>query len=466
MGAVSSKGELAIFLDVDDGAFYRPYELARRPVSGGAVREVLENVEAADWSPDGQSLAVVRKAGSAYRVEYPIGQLLDEGPEGDISTMRVSPDGDSVAFLVASRRGVLLKVITRSKAVLLAAPMEGDTGWGGGLAWSPDGKEIWTHSWVSNETGTTLAVNFSGRTRVLIRTPQVSILTDVARDGRALLGNYQFRTGILFHPAGENGVRDLSWLDFSEVSDISADGKYLLVTQRGQGEGPGPGVYLRRTDGSPAVRLGDGVGEFLSPDGKWVSVSRAKKQSVLIPTGAGEEKTVSIAGLEGGTGTVVAWLPDGQSYIIVGKQVGKERRDFVWNSSTGALRAITPEGSHRHLVSPDGRKLLYCGPGDEWYWTSVSGGETHTVQSLKATDSPLRWHLDGQSVFVANPYEGPVIRIHLLNLQTSKRTLWNEVRVATRDQSVTNLSITPDGKSYAYQNRRISSDIYLVEGLK
>src|SRR5262249_46753135 len=83
--AVSSAGELALLLrpgllNREMGEFGT---LARVPLTGGVPREVLERVESADWSPDGQSLAVVRKVENRVkRLEYPIGHVLVEGTAG------------------------------------------------------------------------------------------------------------------------------------------------------------------------------------------------------------------------------------------------------------------------------------------------------------------------------------------------------------------------------------------------
>ena len=78
--AVSSTGELAISLHRH---FIIGYEttgtLARVPLAGGAPREVLENVEDADWSPDGrESRRVTAASATASRLEYPIGKVLFE----------------------------------------------------------------------------------------------------------------------------------------------------------------------------------------------------------------------------------------------------------------------------------------------------------------------------------------------------------------------------------------------------
>ena len=91
--AVSRHGEMAILLE-------RPGKdpvLARLPIGGGAPREVLENVRSADWSPDGESLAVVRTEGGRDTLEFPIGRVLYRA-HGWLSDVNVSPKGDRVAF--------------------------------------------------------------------------------------------------------------------------------------------------------------------------------------------------------------------------------------------------------------------------------------------------------------------------------------------------------------------------------
>ncbi len=93
--AVSSTGEMALSLDSHPvGTWVNVGTLARAPLAGGAPRPVLENVEWADWSPDGNSLAVVRNVGGRDRLEFPIGKVLYETSGGWISYPRVSPKGD------------------------------------------------------------------------------------------------------------------------------------------------------------------------------------------------------------------------------------------------------------------------------------------------------------------------------------------------------------------------------------
>ena len=66
--SISKAGELALS---PNRRFTTGWEtvgtLAQMPLSGGAPREILENVSEADWAPDGKSLAVVHEVSGKYR---------------------------------------------------------------------------------------------------------------------------------------------------------------------------------------------------------------------------------------------------------------------------------------------------------------------------------------------------------------------------------------------------------------
>jgi hypothetical protein len=97
--AISSSGEIAVSMDSrPSGVYAQVGTLARVPLNGGSPRSVLENVQWADWSPDGENLAIVRDVNGRNRLEFPIGKVLYE-TSGWISHPRVSRKGDLVAFL-------------------------------------------------------------------------------------------------------------------------------------------------------------------------------------------------------------------------------------------------------------------------------------------------------------------------------------------------------------------------------
>ena len=67
------------------------------PVAGGAPREVVEDVLAADWTADSTEMAVIRQAGAKYRVEFPRGKVLYESYH-PLGYLRIAPNAKSVAF--------------------------------------------------------------------------------------------------------------------------------------------------------------------------------------------------------------------------------------------------------------------------------------------------------------------------------------------------------------------------------
>jgi len=84
---------------------------------------------------------------------------------------------------------------------------------------------------------------------------------------------------------GTRANRSLTWFDWSLLADISPDGKTIIFSETGEAEGTNYSMFLRKTDGSPAIRLGDGGFGALSPDGQWVvSIVGFPAKLMLLPT--------------------------------------------------------------------------------------------------------------------------------------------------------------------------------------
>src|SRR6185436_19011471 len=217
-----------------------------------------------------------------------------------------------------------------------------------GVAWSPRGNEVWS----SGRSGVE-ATSLSGGTRQIWSAPG-GFLHDMARDDRALLAVNSSRREIVGHSAGEAEDRNLTWLNWSFPKGISSDGKIALFEE--QNVQP-PGVYVRKLDGSAAVRLGDGGAWGLSPDGQWALSFRPDGRSfqvVLLPTGAGEPRPLPRIDLNY---QAASWFPDGRRIVISGNEPGRGSRLFVQETSGGKPRPITPEGIdiRFNVVSPDGK---------------------------------------------------------------------------------------------------------------
>ena len=211
--SISSTGEMAISLGRRYTiGFETTGTLATVSLGGGTPRPILEDVEDADWSPDGKALAVARHVGNRRLIEYPIGKVLYDAP-GWVSSVRVSPDGKLVAFIDHPEQGDsngFLKVVDAAGKVRLKGPFATF-----GIAWSPDGDAVWTSPPL---TVTTL----SGKTRVAWSYPrQTGFLADLSKTSTFLYQARRSRREIV-GGTGEGAERNLTWLNWSFPSDLSA----------------------------------------------------------------------------------------------------------------------------------------------------------------------------------------------------------------------------------------------------
>jgi dipeptidyl aminopeptidase/acylaminoacyl peptidase len=431
---------------------------------------LAEDVKWADWSPDGKELAIVRRIGSRERLEYPIGNVLYETRGWRIAEPRVAPAGDHVAFIEVVVEGYV-------KSTLWTVDRAGErkivsSGWRSayGLAWSPSGGEIWLTASTSSEANALYAISLSGVQRLLYRAPAQLRVHDVSRDGRALLTTDSNAVGILTKVRGEKRERSLPWLHASLVCDLSEDGSLLLFNERPEyAAGSKPGIYLLKTDGSPAVRLGEGVALGFSPDRKWVlSISQSGPPAiVLLPVGAGEARVLS---LEGVMPESAAWVRDGRRLLVQARAPGQDVRLYAQDLQGGGPTAISPEGvrlAGSSAVSPDGRFVIGWSATGTVCIFDLQGGKSEAIRGLVQGERVVGWTADSAGLYVFR-FGGLPCAVFRLDPKTGDRELWK--KLVPPDPagflSVQALCITPDGGSYAYSVWTDYSDLYLVEGLK
>ena len=455
--AVSSKGELAISLGRRyTFGFQTIGTLARVPLAGGAPRELLENVEDADWSPDGERLAVARVVGNRGRVEYPIGKVLYDNA-GWVGNVRVSPDGKLVAFIDHPQKGDnigAVKIVDTSGRLRLTGPFAQLS-----LAWSPRGDAVW-----SGGRGSVTATSLSGETRQVWLAPGGAAL-DIARDGRALLLQNVSRREIVGRAKGETAERNLSWLDWSFPAAISRDGKTLLFSEQNV---DGGAIYMRKLDGSPAVRIGTGGAIDFSPDGQWVLASPRFQgdQFELLPTGAGEPRLLEKTSLGCQS---AGWLPDGKRFVASCNEPDHGYRIYLNDLAGGKPRPITPEGVSFIFaaVSPDGKTFVANGPDRKLAIYPVEPGEPRPLAGSEIDDVPLQWTADGRGIFVYRP-SPPPLRVEIIDPSTGRRTLWKELSPPDPSgvEQMGPIMMAPDESAYAYSYRRGLDDLYLATGLR
>ncbi|MGA3210914.1 MAG: protein kinase [Terriglobales bacterium] len=469
IAAVSSTGELAVIMGCQRYFFwFCRGTLARVPLTGGSPRPILDNTAYADWSPDGKNLAVVRYSPGEYRLEYPIGKVLYRASYW-LASPRFSPRGDRIAFIehpMGGDDGWISVADLQGNVKVLSA------GWNGiwGLAWSPTGDEVWFAAckWGVSEPDSLYATTLSGRVRTVASYPGTVRLHDISAKGRVLLSKESWRGELHGFFRGSDRDRDLSWLDWSFVSDISPDGTQVLFG--GGATGGVAGVsYLRKADGSPAVLLGEGIGPTFSPDLKWVAFFTTVTTASLnlLPTGGGESRTLERGSIE--QYQAVGWHPDGKQLLFVGRRKGEGPRLFRQNISGGPPVAALPASfTIRSIcVSPDGRFIVAEGVGGKLYRAPLEGGEAVPLPGLTADDIPLLWSADGRSLYVSRMRELPA-RVYRVAVASGEKQLWKEVAPTDRTGvfSIMTIAISGDERSYAYSFARALSELFVAEGLR
>ena len=295
------------------------------------------------------------------------------------------------------------------------------------------------------------------------------MLEDLRPDGRVLLTDGRFRIGMAHRDVRTRTERDLSWLDVSVLGDLSPDGRTLLFSQTGSGGRGGMyTLYARDADGSPAVRLGDGVAMGLSPDGRWALCFRRQpsKGIVLLPTRAGEPRVVP-SDIE--NASWAAWFPDGKRILIAGSSGGKRPRLWVQDISRPTATPVAEEGvTAPAAISPDGALVaardstmtLVLYPAD-------GAGAPRRFAGQVGNELPVLWSADGKAIFLLRRGGWPA-RVFRLDVATGRTEPWKEIEPVDPAGLVyiAPLHLTPDARSFAYSYGRVLSDLYLVDDVR
>ncbi len=469
--SISPSGEMAIALDCQSNhPGVCAGKLARAALTGGAPRDVADGIQEADWAPDGKSLLVVRDVDGKSQLEYPMDKVLYR-TSGHISYARLSPKGDRIAFMdhpfPLDDAGTVAVVDMNGNKKTLTGKWASE----GGLAWSASGDEIWFTATEAGANRSLYGVTLTGRMRVVARVPGGLKLHDIARNGRVLLTRESPRVGILGMLQGDTRESDMSFLDYSFAADMGVDSHTLLFDEEGEAGGANYTVYLRKSDRSPVVRLGEGNALSLSPDGKWaLSIMPVPNSPFrLLATGTGEPKLLSIGSIN--PEQAATWFPDSRQILFAGSEAGHGLRLYRLGIDGGSPHAITPEGITVGLpgfaVSPDGKFVAAVAADHKAMLFPVDGGTPRPIPGVADGEFPLRFSPDGRSIFAWKRGEIPA-RVQRVDIESGHREIWKELLPVDPSgvERISNVVVSADGKGYAYCYARLLSDLFVVEGLK
>jgi len=455
--SVSPTGEMLV-IDEDS-------TLAQVPFNGGAPRGLGKHVEWADWAPDATNYALVHDVEGNDRLEFPVGKPLYE-TTGEISDARFSPRGNLIAFLEHPLPGdgrgwVVVVDLKASKRTMSSEFLNAH-----GLAWSPQGQEVYFTAARTGHARALYALTLSGKERLVLKTPGTLLLRDISTDGRLLLEMANERGMIRGLFPGDPKERDLSWLDYSSAADLSRNGKELLFDEEGDGGGPRHTVYLRRTDGSPPIRLGDGIAGGLSLNGaQAISIlDTPPRKLALLPTFAGESRDLPAGAIE--KFISAEWFSDGNHILIYGSEPGHRWRCYVQNLTGGIPVPKTPEGTYSCTPSQDGKSILAEYPKGKFSLYQLDGAKAIPVPGLEHEDEIIGFDDDGHHLYLYRNSESKT-KLYRIETTTGMRALWKEIGLPDPVvDTVYSILLTPDGKWYACSYLRAVSDLYVVRGLK
>ena len=456
---VSSSNELAVMLKPALGLLYSVGTLARAPLGTGAPRAVLEGVQQAAWSREGE-LAVVRSTLGHSRLEFPIGKLRYE-TAGWLSAPRLSAKGDSIAFIEHPIEGddrgwpALLDLKSGAKRDLTS-----EFGSLSGLAWRPDGIEVCVGSGASILC---IAVG-GGAPRRVFRGMSRLVLEDISADERILVTTFGLQGGAR---AGSAGGTEVDVGDTPSIPPIDIDprdGRVLF-------ESMDYGLYIEMPGHGPAVRLGDGIPLGLSPDGSQVLnlVPSQPTQLFLVPTGAGAITPLARGAITRHNAAVFA--PDGKRIVVSGAEDGHGSRLYVQDLQGGDPRPISAEGvrlppAQPRLVSSDGECVAAIGPDQLIALYPLAGGDPRPIRDLEAGFRPIGWTDRPGVLFVSPEALARRMPVFRHDVASGRREAWREIGPADAMGSplTIRIQVTPDGSRYAYLYALTASELFVIDG--
>ncbi|MFZ3213749.1 MAG: protein kinase, partial [Terriglobales bacterium] len=440
--------------------------LARGSLSGGAARPLLEDVCGADIDGSGKEMAVVRCGSSQQTLEYPLGHVIYR-TTGWVDHVRFSPAADAIGFLdhpvAGDDRGYVAWVDRQGKVSRVTSEWSALKG----LAWTPNGEELWFSGSQAGEQTEIWAVTRTAHQRMVFTGPTDIWLQDIAGNGKILVTQVRATNDVAVRRPGQqlDQIVDLA-SEAGTLSGVSDNGSLIALSYVGVASGTDYLTYVANSDTHEAIRLGDGAASGISPDGKWVVsfFPSTPGKMALYPTGPGETRTFNLGGIRD-VSVFSSWTHDSSKIVFTGTDAGQPPRGYLLDVATGKWNPITPEGTTEVMVAPNGQYAIGRSEQRGFELFPVGGGQSQSAKGIANTEDVVQWYASSTQVYVWDR-RFPA-HIALVNPWTGERKPWLETMPPDSSGVLYgNFFITPDGKTYAYRFRRVLTALFLGEGLQ
>jgi serine/threonine protein kinase len=476
--SVSSRDQLAVATDLTGPRVDLDLAggtLGISPLAGALPRAISNGVLDAAWHPDGKSLALIRFHAHGCQLEFPEGRILYRLERGGLASLRFSPDG---RYLAMFRRPV--GIFEDAGAVLLVEAGNGvarvlGSEWdstAGGLAFRPDGKEIWFGA-ARNGTGWEIrGVDLNGRERGILTGPSALRLMDVDADGRALVEEAELRTDVLSYEAGGTASKKLTVRKSSMVQEVGRDGRLVLMADMDSGSAPNYDLYLRSADGSLPVPAGRAFHAWISEDSKSILSWRkegTRNVFVLVPIAGGPERTLRTDRLED---LGFCWSRTGELFALA-RQGDEQPR--LWrvgpDEAPRPVSGFLPADADYWfwIPEPAGRRALVLRREKAAVWASLTDASKPAEESSwtrRGDEWPEGFSEDGAWIYLRSPSRQAAIEIERLNLSTGKREPYRRFVMPGLVGDASRVWVCPDATRLVVERSWFASQLFLVEGMK
>jgi eukaryotic-like serine/threonine-protein kinase len=457
--AVSRSGELAL-LSFDGSLPVAGGTLSRVPMNGGAPSPVQRNVMSADWAPEADRLAIVHAVDGTNRLEFPIGTVVTT-TSGWLSGVRISPRGDAIAFVEHPVRNDNRGSVKLTDLAGRVQTLSGEWTNVGGIAWHPSG-EVWFTAARDGAPKSLWAVSPSGSFRPIAQIAGAMTLRDISADGSVLVS--RDTTLLELGAVIEGEQRNLTWLDWSRVADLSPDGSVVLFDEEGVAAGLEYVIYVHQLGDGSTMRVGEGTAMALSPDGKAVLAAGTRDRSRLrlLPIGHGAVRDLPPTGLEY---QWVRFFPDGRRLLSLASEPGQPLRLYVLALDGDKPMAVTPPTMTRTAaVSPDGKQIALLTANGTFMIYPSEGGPGRVVPTEGAL-GPLLWSADDW-IYVQHfgAYTQIPTRLSKFHLTSGRLEPWKNLQPANTlgVNAITKVMVSQDTRTVVFNYRRALSELFVA----